>query len=1751
MLEISGTPTQTVAGASLALTITLRDSVGDIATEYTGTMALASSDPQAILPTTYTFSVENGGQHLFSGVMLRTVGAQIITATDINSPALRSTVIVNVVPGKVSASLSQLRVTSPHRADGSAAATIILTATDAYSNPASAQTVWLVASGISNTLTEASGTTNAAGVFSTTLTSMQAQAKEIRALVGSDQSYTWVAPGALIEFTRSSITGTVFSDANRDNMPQANEPGLGAVQITLYAASGTTPLKTTVTNGAGQYQFTGLEPGTYRVIQTPLDQFAFSASGILTVTLGDFTTLANQSFGNYAVALIEGKVWSDGNQDGSQQVFEPPIPGVTINAYDGNALLAASVTTDLSGTYRLDLAAPLPAAPDNFIFNSGGLAIQEPAAALIANSDFSRGLTPLSSATYPVNYDFETGDLSGWTASNTNTVQVMSDVNNLDGYYLRLNGTDVSGYTDPFLVPADAQSLRFWYWTSTYRGSTLARPLYVYVLNGSGYTVTTLIGTVSGSQNEGWQLAVLDLQAFQGQTIQLRFRSDYESYYNSVTRLDTLSLNREVPDWTPSTVANGATQVVSDVNNLVGSYLRLSGTDVSGYTTPFLVPADTQSLRFHYWTSTYRGSTLTRPLYVYVLNGPEYAVTTLIGTVSGAQNDGWKTAVLDLQAFQGQIIQLRFRTDTEDYYNSVTRLDNLSLNIETPGWTLSNASLGGITDAAPPADPGTSAPVNTDFSLGLTALAPSTYPLNFDFARGLTPLSPATYPVNYDFETGDLSGWTASNTNTVQVMSDVNNLDGYYLRLNGTDVSGYTDPFLVPADAQSLRFWYWTSTYRGSTLARPLYVYVLNGSGYTVTTLIGTVSGSQNEGWQLAVLDLQAFQGQTIQLRFRSDYESYYNSVTRLDTLSLNREVPDWTPSTVANGATQVVSDVNNLVGSYLRLSGTDVSGYTTPFLVPADTQSLRFHYWTSTYRGSTLTRPLYVYVLNGPEYAVTTLIGTVSGAQNDGWKTAVLDLQAFQGQIIQLRFRTDTEDYYNSVTRLDNLSLNIETPGWTLSNASLGGIQATDGVSGSYLFLGQYNVSAYSIPFLVPINTDRLRFDYFISTYRDPATTRPLNVYAYSGDNFGVATLLGTLTGSQNEGWKQATLNMTTLRGRVVKLRFATDAEDYWNSIAKIDNVELLYDASGAPAGNYPNPDGAYLWLNRYETSAYSAPFLVLSTTNSVRFDYQNWTYRDGNTSRPLYVYALSGPNFEVSTSLGTAQGSATEGWKQAEFNLSQQLRGQVIKLRFRSDYEDYWNSQSKIDNVTLINGSNGSAGGNPINPGGTYLSLNRYEVSAYSNPLLVPTGTQSLRFDYLNSTYRSGTTSRPLYVYALLGPGFTNTVSLGTLWGSALDGWKPATLDISAYQGQTVKLRFRTDTEDYWSTVSKIDNVYLLPMSTTPYTITEINLPNYTPTTSDTIPINAFGGAHFTLDFGDSGVDSYNSMVKVAPLTPVADGVSAAIVTVTVRSSSNVPMAGQWVEVQAPGAAITITQPLNPTDAQGQAVAETHSTRAQNVLVSARTISDNVTLAQVVPITFTAGTASAARSAFAIQPSMVAANGLKTALITVTLRDAFDNLASGRVVTVTHDGTAAFVDLKGATTNAQGVITGTLRSTQAQTVTLHAIDLTDNITVSQSAAVRFTGVDPQQSSILVTPSSIVANGVSRSTLTVTLINNAEPATLEAVKLILVAGPPIYLNGERRTIGDMVDIGETDANGCTNACCAGWSSDIDSLCEH
>src|SRR5262249_24636337 len=72
-----------VAGTANSFTVTVVDTIGQVATGYTGTITFSSSDIQAGLPASYTFTAADSGTHTFTAT-LKTAGTQSITVRDLS-----------------------------------------------------------------------------------------------------------------------------------------------------------------------------------------------------------------------------------------------------------------------------------------------------------------------------------------------------------------------------------------------------------------------------------------------------------------------------------------------------------------------------------------------------------------------------------------------------------------------------------------------------------------------------------------------------------------------------------------------------------------------------------------------------------------------------------------------------------------------------------------------------------------------------------------------------------------------------------------------------------------------------------------------------------------------------------------------------------------------------------------------------------------------------------------------------------------------------------------------------------------------------------------------------------------------------------------------------------------------------------------------------------------------------------------------------------------------------------------------------------------------------------------------------------------------------------------------------------------------------------------------------------------------------------------------------------------------------------
>lgn len=90
-------PTSATAGSAMNAEVTIRDSLGNVATNYRGTVHFSSMDPQSTLPTDYTFTPEDEGHHSFNVVLRTAAISQQITVTDTAVASLSATLSLQIV----------------------------------------------------------------------------------------------------------------------------------------------------------------------------------------------------------------------------------------------------------------------------------------------------------------------------------------------------------------------------------------------------------------------------------------------------------------------------------------------------------------------------------------------------------------------------------------------------------------------------------------------------------------------------------------------------------------------------------------------------------------------------------------------------------------------------------------------------------------------------------------------------------------------------------------------------------------------------------------------------------------------------------------------------------------------------------------------------------------------------------------------------------------------------------------------------------------------------------------------------------------------------------------------------------------------------------------------------------------------------------------------------------------------------------------------------------------------------------------------------------------------------------------------------------------------------------------------------------------------------------------------------------------------------------------------------------------------
>ncbi|RKH42618.1 lamin tail domain-containing protein [Corallococcus sicarius] len=318
------------AGDPLEVSVSLTDAFGNRRQDATGTVRFTSSDAQAVLPPDATFTPEDQGQKLMTGLVFKTAGTQTLTAEDTVNAALTATVDADV-RALAAASFEVIAGAGPFAAGQ--ALSYELVARDVYGNVAKDYAATVVFSSTdaqavlpgAYTFTVADEGRHTFGVELRTAGDQKVVAKDV-AVDTLEGTHTYsIVPAALdrVAFVSAPTTGAVrqaladvlvaLRDAHGNTVSDAPR------DVKLELAGGSFAQgPVTQTTTAGKATFTGLvveAEGTYQFKAT-VDGLPVATSADLGITDAVAPEIA-QDFGATALSAYSLRLdWKAPGDDG-------------------------------------------------------------------------------------------------------------------------------------------------------------------------------------------------------------------------------------------------------------------------------------------------------------------------------------------------------------------------------------------------------------------------------------------------------------------------------------------------------------------------------------------------------------------------------------------------------------------------------------------------------------------------------------------------------------------------------------------------------------------------------------------------------------------------------------------------------------------------------------------------------------------------------------------------------------------------------------------------------------------------------------------------------------------------------------------------------------------------------------------------------------------------------------------------------------------------------------------------------------------------------------------------------------------------------------------------------------------------------------------------------------------------------------------------------------------------------------------
>jgi hypothetical protein len=153
------------------------------------------------------------------------------------------------------------------------------------------------------------------------------------------------------DFKLVAISGEKFNDVNGNGVKDAGDNGIAGVTIDLDKGADGSVDQTTTTDANGNYGFTGVGPGTYRIREETPTGTVQTTTDPTDIVTSSGTDLSGVDFGNFKLVSLSGTKFDDTNGDGTRET-EPGLIGFTFDLFKNGGTNPIDIAlSDSTGNY--------------------------------------------------------------------------------------------------------------------------------------------------------------------------------------------------------------------------------------------------------------------------------------------------------------------------------------------------------------------------------------------------------------------------------------------------------------------------------------------------------------------------------------------------------------------------------------------------------------------------------------------------------------------------------------------------------------------------------------------------------------------------------------------------------------------------------------------------------------------------------------------------------------------------------------------------------------------------------------------------------------------------------------------------------------------------------------------------------------------------------------------------------------------------------------------------------------------------------------------------------------------------------------------------------------------------------------------------------------------------------------------------------------------------------------------------------